>query len=473
MKKVAFFWIFYLFIGYLSAQATLPFEDDFESGVLNANWWTPLPDIMGINGVIQIDAGVGINNSNGLKIGKSDDYSGFTTNALDLHLNLSNQTNVEMTFWIADWYDETDTDDGIYFSDDGGSTFVKVLNFKPSEWCDNTYGQHPPLDVDKLASEAGLNLTSQFVIRFQQRGENDFTGAYFASGDGFYLDNVKVYDPGLTYATLPFEDDFNTGVFKDSWAWNFADQTSTVASDFGITSPMSKVAIEDGVGVDNTNGVAIGRRCDGAFTTNALDLHLNLSNQTNVEMTFWIADWYDETDTDDGIYFSDDGGSTFVKVLDFNFSSTIDNLYEQYQVDISNLAMLSSLELTDQFVIRFQQRGENDFTGAYFASGDGFYLDDISVIGMATSTLFSFEGDGIQVYPVPSEDQVNISLTKLSNQIENIELYNSLGVRLYEKEVVTQKLHQVVDISMFPIGIYYLSIKFKGGRQVTKKIVKK
>ena len=285
---------------------------------------------------------------------------------------------------------------------------------------------------------------------------------------------MKVYDPGLTYATLPFEDDFNTGVFKDSWAWNFADQTSTVASDFGITSPMSKVAIEDGVGVDYTNGVAIGRRCDGAFTTNALDLHLNLSNQTNVEMTFWIADWYDETDTDDGIYFSDDGGSTFVKVLNFKPSEWCDNTYGQHPpLDVDKLASEAGLNLTSQFVIRFQQRGENDFTGAYFASGDGFYLDDISVIGMATSTLFSFEGDGIQVYPVPSEDQVNISLTKLSNQIENIELYNSLGVRLYEKEVVTQKLHQVVDISMFPIGIYYLSIKFKGGRQVTKKIVKK
>jgi len=277
----------FFFIGNLISQATLPFEDNFETGILNLNWWTPFPSMIGIDGLIEVEQGIGVDNTNGLKIGKLNDNSGATTNSLDLLLDLSNQSNVEMTFWIADWFDETDPDDGIYW---------------PAEWCDNLYGQHPPLDVDKLASAESLSLTDQFIIRFQQRGVDDFVGNSGTAGDGFFLDDVNVYDPGLVYATLPFEDDFDTGVFKDSWAWNFADQTATVGSNFGITSPMSKVAIEGSIGIDNTNGVAIGRRCDGAFTTNALDLHLDLSSQSNVEMTFWIADWFDETDPDDGIY---------------------------------------------------------------------------------------------------------------------------------------------------------------------------
>jgi PKD repeat protein len=368
--------------GGLFAQAPFPFEDDFDSDDLNLNHWTPRPNLEGTDGIVERVNDIGINNTAAVRIGKSQDGS-FTTNALDLSINLSGQTDVEMTFWIADSYDGTNAEDGIYFSDNGGNSFVKVLDFFPDEWCSTTYGQHPPLDVDGLASAEGLSLTSQFVIRFQQRGEDDFSGSTETSEDGFYIDEVQVYDPGLIYHDLSqgdFEDDFETGVFKDSWAWNFADATSIVSGVSAITSPMNIVAIQEGVGLDGTRGVAMGRRCDGPFTTNALDLHLDLSNVTDVELTFWIADSYDATDDDDGIYFSDNSGNTFVKVLDFFPDEWCSTRYGQYPpLDVDGLASAAGLSLTSQFVIRFQQRGEDDFSGSTENSEDGFYIDEVRV----------------------------------------------------------------------------------------------
>jgi hypothetical protein len=116
--------------GGVFAQAPFPFEDDFDSDDLNLNHWTPQPNLEGTDGIVERVNDIGINNTAAVRIGKSQDGS-FTTNALDLSIDLSGQMDVEMTFWIEDRFDGTDDDDGVYFSDDGGSTFVKVLDFFP------------------------------------------------------------------------------------------------------------------------------------------------------------------------------------------------------------------------------------------------------------------------------------------------------------------------------------------------------
>ncbi len=470
--KITIVLVFYMscgvFFDRVWGQANLPFEDNFNSGFLNPNWWDPKPNISGVDGVVEIVNNIGVNSSKGVRIGKLSDYSGFTTNALDLHLNLLGQDDVEMTFWILDRWDNTDDDDGIYFSDDGGSTFVKVLDFKAEEWCDNVYGQYPPIDVDELASLAGLALTSQFVIRFQQRGENDFYGG---GSDGFYIDEVKVYDPELVYATLPFEDDFETGLMKKSWAWNFADETSTVPSVFEPTGPMNVVGVGSEIGLNYSYGVAMGRRCDGAFTTNALDLHLNLLGQDDVEMTFWILDRWDNTDDDDGIYFSDDGGSTFVKVLDFDFSNMEDNYYYQYTVDVSSLATANSVDLTGSFVIRFQQRGENDFYGG---GSDGVYIDEVRVMGTSTRVESLVESNLVSLYPMPNDGRFYIDFGYANAKVIGIEVYDCLGKVLYREERNGQDLQSYeVDISTAPTGMYYLLIRLVDGEEIIRRVMKK
>ena len=151
---------------------------------------------------------------------------------------------------------------------------------------------------------------------------------------------------------------------KKAWAWNFADETASIATNSSITNPMSFVGVVNQTGLDGTHGVLMGKACDGTFTTNALDLHLDLLGEPDVEMTFWIADQIDESHVDDGLYFSDDGGNNFMKALDFFPDEWCDGIYGQHPpIDVDGIATELGLELTNQFVIRFQQTGQSDFVG--------------------------------------------------------------------------------------------------------------
>ncbi len=364
----------------LRAQ-TIIFQDGFEDGSFKAEW-TARPGASG--GVVQVQstyqnftktANTGFYAA---VMGRSSDGA-LTTNQLDLKLDLSTRTQVEMTFNILDYNDETHPQDGIYFSNDGGATFKKVYNFLPELWNAN-YGQLPALDIDKLAADASLTLTDKFIIRFQQYDDADFDGSY--DEDGFLIDDVSVYVPVLTYATLPFTDGFEAATFGNSWkradafrkgntgteASNLPDATVEVASAYQNFTKTSATGF---------NAVVMGRRSDGNLATNALDLHLNLAGQTQVEMTFNILDYNDETHPQDGIYFSNDGGATFKKVYNFLPELWNNNYGQPPALDIDKLAADASLTLTDKFIIRFQQYDDADFDGSY--DEDGFLLDDVSV----------------------------------------------------------------------------------------------
>lgn len=101
MKKKLYLFAFMLwFFGSVNAQ-TIIFEDNFEAGVFGAEW-TPRPNLDGgQNGIVDI-----FTNTSGaswVRLGKSSDAGGFTTNALDLLLDLE----IETCYSIADFYDES------------------------------------------------------------------------------------------------------------------------------------------------------------------------------------------------------------------------------------------------------------------------------------------------------------------------------------------------------------------------------
>jgi len=459
--------------------AQLPFEDDFNEGKLKKAWAQSFSDNTATlftgsaptspMNLIEVESQSGVNNTYGVRMGRICDGT-FTTNALDLHLDLSRDDNIEMTFWIARFYDENQVGEGIYFSDDGGKNFVRVLDFFPEEWCNNTYGQHPPIDIDKLAIQTGLNLSNQFVIRFQQTGKGDFDT--WSEDDGFYLDNVKVYNPNTEYANLPFEETFETGGFSRAWAWSIADKTAVIVSDDAITNPMSIVEVTTRLPYNNsTYSAYIGKHCDGTFTTNALDLHLNLLNQTDVFLRFWLADYYDETQIDDGIYLSDNGGESFKKVFGFDFSNTPNTTYELYSLDLSTLAAEQLLNLSDKFVVRFQQRGKGDFSTS--GDEDGFYLDDVSVTSMPTS-IHTIQFDKFfRLYPNPISHSFNIDFGELQQEVNTIEVIDINGKVALSKETNTQNINTPVDISSLSKGLYFVSVILNNGERFHKKVVKR
>ncbi len=398
MKNTKIILIFCLLLPFIGFSQPI-FFDDFNGGFKPE--WTPKPNLAGTNGVVEIQNAAGWDGSDGVGMGKVNSDAGFTKNALDLKLPLQGKTNVKLTFWIYNNDDETQAEDGLWFSDNGGITFKQVYQFKPSDWCNSVYGQFPPFEVDKLAAKYGLTLNNQFVIRWMQYDNEDFSG----NSDGFFLDDVDVYMQAPVYfkikPTTPFYDDFEAADLKEAWAWRFADSTATLIAD--PTQPANIVGLDNGSGIDGSRSIILGKRfCDGSFLTNALDLHLDFSGlsaaeKSRAEMTFLVQNFDDETQADDGIYMSDDGGEHWKKVFDFDPGNWCNFVYGAFPpFQIGKIAAKYGLSLNDKFIIRIQQHDDEDFGGN--ADGlvlDNFsvYVDDVSYFPVSASPTGQFSDD--------------------------------------------------------------------------------
>ena len=76
------------------------------------------------------------------------------------------------------------------------------------------------------------------------------------------------------------------------------------------------------------------------------------------------------------------------------------------------------------------------------------------------------EDNSITIYPNPTNSEVNISS---ENIINSIEIYNSLGQRVYYS--VVNSMEKVIDISSFVNGVYILGVNTENG-VIRKKIIK-
>jgi hypothetical protein len=231
----------------------------------------------------------------------------------------------------------------------------------------------PSWRTARVGAANGLALTATFVIRFQQHGVDDFTGVNF--DDGIYLDDVEVRTAPETYAPLPFEEGFETGVLASPWHWG--DPSLSLPPGLVLPDGLVEVVSNEIAPHSGLFAAALGRRTDGNETTNALDLRLDLSNHQQVMLGFWIYNNGDEVNPQgDGVWFSADGGATFRHVFTYDIPA---REYQQRTLDVDTLAAAAGLSLSERFVVRFQQHGVDDFTGVNF--DDGIYLDDVSVTG--------------------------------------------------------------------------------------------
>jgi serine protease len=166
------------------SYATLPYTTGFESGALDQYW----------SSAVTADGRVRVATTNTPHAGSyhllMDDAvsGGYSQTDAQLRLNLSGQTQVNLSFWWKDFGDETQTQDGIYFSNNGGASYVKVYSLTPGSYSDNTW-RNFTIDVDALAAANGLTLTSTFIVEFQQYDD------YPITTDGFAFDDISVTVP--------------------------------------------------------------------------------------------------------------------------------------------------------------------------------------------------------------------------------------------------------------------------------------
>ncbi|KAB2879117.1 T9SS type A sorting domain-containing protein [bacterium] len=160
--------------------ATLPYSFGFETA-LDAYWATSSSNSFGR--ILRTTANAPHSGSYHLTMDVTTNNN-YSENHADLKVNLSGYTNATLSFWWKDFGDENHTNDGVYFSSNGGSTFTKVYTFLPASYS-TVYTQFT-LDIDALCASNGLTMTSTFVIRFQQYDN------YVIATDGMSFDDISV-----------------------------------------------------------------------------------------------------------------------------------------------------------------------------------------------------------------------------------------------------------------------------------------
>ncbi|MCB0032581.1 MAG: DUF11 domain-containing protein, partial [Anaerolineales bacterium] len=176
---------------------------DFESGSLPSSM-VPVVDEFGVaNGRVTVDGSNPFNGNFAMNLDTDSSGIAFTNQAAVLAVDLNGQTDAELYFWVSNQGDENHAQDGVFFSDDNGATYTKVLSFNnfPAQYV-NVH-----LDIDQLAADNGLTLTDNFLIKFQAFDN-------FPLGqDGYSIDDICVQPatPTLYYSSKSAPEQVTTG----------------------------------------------------------------------------------------------------------------------------------------------------------------------------------------------------------------------------------------------------------------------
>ena len=129
----------------------------------------------------------------------------------------------------------------------------------------------------------------------------------------------------------------------------------------------------------------------------------------------------------------------------------------------------NNLGLLFDNIMRFITGGGHGKLLCYEYNGELQYMaNDITNCGNPFVGLddISLEDNSITIYPNPTNSEVNISS---QNIINSIEIFNSLGQRVYQSVVNSNT--KTIDISSFSNGVYILGVNTENG-VIRKKIIK-
>ncbi len=185
---------------------------------------------------------------------------------------------------------------------------------------------------------------------------------------------ITVTNPAGTWATLPYSTGFESGVLDGYWA--------TVSP-----SPGRILVTTANTPHSGTRHLTMDTSTSGTYAQNEAWLRLDLAGLAQVDLSFWWKDFGDETHTQDGVYFSANGGSSFVKVFNLPGASYTNNIWYNFALDVDALCAANGLSLSSTFVVKFQQYDN------YPIATDGMAFDDISVTGYAgAAPVAAFSG---------------------------------------------------------------------------------
>jgi hypothetical protein len=165
----------------LFAVASFPFCDGFESGHVGTGWTTYTTG----EGQVRVSSSYPYSGTYSVLLDDSVKDATYSHAALILTIDLSGQSNVVLDFWWRDFYDEDHAADGVFLSDDWGTTWFTATNLTGSQ----SSFTHDVVDVAAAASTHGLTLNDHFQIKLQ------FYDNEPIASDGYAIDEVCVQAP--------------------------------------------------------------------------------------------------------------------------------------------------------------------------------------------------------------------------------------------------------------------------------------
>ena len=382
---------------------SLPFFEDFSQPNLGSYWKIrsrEANDSLGASYLSRYKRISIAGTNRNLYLGKTSDIEGYNLNAIDLHISLGTYVDSQLlfSFRIRDDADEHDPAyEGIWASINSGKSFQKIIDFSNGDWADRTWGRRVPYDLDNIIKKTwGLNtLPDSLILRFQQYDDADFAYAYNHESDGIMLDDISIKAESPThYASIPYQNDFENGKLSREWKIN----SEKAISQTTLSTSPSQLNRFWRLGVVNTQSISgsyllwMSKTSDieGA-NLNALDLHVNLQGESQVQLKYRMYKFYDEQQVDDGVFLSVDGGKSFIRIHSFDLANIPNNSWQTQTLDLSNLVASSGLILSDSTVIRFQQYGTGDLNTS--GDEDGIALDLIEINCLPQVADFSFDVD--------------------------------------------------------------------------------
>jgi hypothetical protein len=101
-----------------------------------------------------------------------------------------------------------------------------------------------------------------------------------------------------------------------------------------------------------------------------------------------------------------------------------------------------------------------------------FTCSSIQTKSNFTSNIFESKSDEfIDVYPNPTENNIQISSTKSDNIINNIIVFTIYGKILINKEYHSNNI--IINLNGYSDGVYLVKCVMKDGRTIVKKVIKK
>jgi hypothetical protein len=112
----------------------------------------------------------------------------------------------------------------------------------------------------------------------------------------------------------------------------------------------------------------------------------------------------------------------------------------------------------------------NDPWNTPYASG-GFDLDAVGVINSATSSQFYMNYDKFSVYPIPANDYLIVELESQEEFVYTLNIFSPSGEQVESKLGNTYNSFEIIDVSEFPNGLYFMKITGENLNFIKKIIV--